>query len=161
MERKEKIKELVLKQKINSEKQSVIRRYKERINVDLDSSSFVEMELSNEIKSASYQKIFSLDNKEFDQIEDIIKMINKIERNNRDKLLNSIIFYNLNVFNIIELALGCRVTLDEALQLIKLSIDKICKGDLQADIIVVDENLEYGFCVEVEEYSYLFTSWNL
>ncbi len=147
--KKEKLARLLAENKTKLARDKLVDRYHQEINYQIAVNQFVDLKTSQEIKKSVYQKISALSGlkiNEFQQIYDVIDGLRSKACLSREKL---VILYYMDT----KYTGGVYIKFENCW-------DIICRIKKPlSEIIVTEENLASGLCIEIEEYNYLLTTW--
>ncbi|SFT02563.1 hypothetical protein [Marininema halotolerans] len=156
-ERKERLKEIISRNKSRREIDIMKKVYRNKWGLEIEVEDFLPLKESEEIISNIYNKVIWGYNN--NKIYDINRLMINIKEyiykmNNNERL----IVFNLNEIPDFKRRYGLKLEYNKSVFLIE-SIVESCR--LNLDVIIVDECLHSGLCVEVEEHSFLFTTWGI
>ena len=149
-DRKEKLARLLAKNKTRLARDKLIERYRQEFGYPLAVEQFIDLDVSHRIKREVYQKAAKLKRQETFDFQGILTALEQLKEQSSQLGNTKVIFYYLDTRQ----TGGIEILLKDFWKV----LDKI-RDELRTDIIAVEEHLTFGICVEVEEYSYLLTSW--
>ncbi len=153
--RKERLAELLVKNKIRLARNAAKEWYQNKLGYHLTAEQFLDFDASQRLLAEVYRKVRTLQKKKSlvaTDFQNVLSILNdlKQKRKNLDEV--SVIFYYLDTTKVG----GIKIKFKEFWNL----LEKIGSHP-RTDIIVIDENLAFGICIEIEEYNYLLTVWGL
>jgi hypothetical protein len=149
-DRKEKLARLLAKNKTRLARDKLIERYQQELGYPLAAEQFIDLEVSHRIKREVYQKAAKLKHQETFDFQDILTALERLKEQSSQLGNTKVIFYYLDTRE----TGGIDILFKDFWMLLKKIGD-----EPRTDIIVVEEHFAFGICVELEEYSYLLTSW--
>ncbi len=149
-DRKEKLARLLAKNKTRLARDKLIERYREELGYSLTTEQFIDLEVSHRIKQEVYQRIAKLRQQETFDFHSILTALERLKEQSSQLGNTKVIFYYLDTRE----TGGIKILFKDFWTL----LNKIGNKP-RTDIIMVEEHFAFGICVELEEYSYLLTSW--
>jgi len=149
-DRKEKLAGLLAKNKTRLARDKLIERYQQELGYPLAAEQFIDLEISHRTKREVYQKTSKLKRQETFDFQGILTALEQLKEQSSQLGNTKVIFYYLDTRK----TGGIAIPFKDFWRL----LDKIGNKP-RTDIIVVEEHFALGICVELEEYSYLLTSW--
>ncbi len=149
-DRKEKLARLLAKNKTRLARDRLIERYREELGYPLVAEQFIDLEVSHRIKREVYQRIAKLRQQETFDFHGILSALEQLKEQSSQPGNTKVIFYYLDTRE----TGGIEILFNDFWML----LNKIGNKP-RTDIIVVEEHFAFGIYVELEEYSYLLTSW--
>jgi len=149
-DRKEKLARLLVKNKTRFARDKLIERYREELGYPLTTDQFIDLKISQRIKREVYQKVAKLKHRETFDFQIVLTALERLKEQSSHLGNTKIILYYLDTRE----TGGIEIPFKDFWML----FGKIGNKP-RTDIIVVEEHFAFGICVELEEYSYLLTSW--
>jgi len=149
-DRKEKLARLLVKNKTRLARDKLIERYREELGYPLTTDQFIDLKISHKIKREVYQKVAKLKRREIFDFQMVLTALERLKEQSSYLGNTKIILYYLDTREIG----GIEIPFKDFWML----FGKIGNKP-RTDIIVVEEHFAFGICIELEEYSYLLTSW--
>ncbi|MEO6889654.1 MAG: hypothetical protein ABI456_10200 [Ktedonobacteraceae bacterium] len=148
--RKEKLARLLAKNKTRLARDLLIKRYQQELRYPLAATQFVDLEVSHSIKKEVYQKIRTLPDQNISASQPIFMPLHHLEK--QAKVLSDVwvLFYYLDTLE----TEGIRIQFRDFWNILHY-----IENNPRTDIILVEERLAFGICVELEEYNHLLMSW--
>ncbi|MBS7531383.1 hypothetical protein IC619_012855 [Hazenella sp. IB182353] len=160
--RTKKMERLVLENKSKKDIESIIEIYKEQLGIYLTEDHFLKLNESNNILSLVYRNIiFQYRNEKHLNYNDIIKRKEIMVQQLTKKMDDQCIILNQNINGGENRRYGIKLKLKECIHLLESTERSFCDGKLTTDVVIVSNELKYGFAIEVEEHAYLFTKWGI
>jgi len=147
---KSRIEQLILQKKIHSERIKLKEKYRSLFNYHLVDDQLINYEESREIKKRAYERIFKEDNILCGTYQEVLEVSEEIYKRVRDVSDQPVILFYLDG----KYGGGVRIRINDVFDCI---ISKL--SDLKVDLLFVSPDLNKGFCIEVEEYNFLITTW--
>ncbi|MBA2680162.1 MAG: hypothetical protein H0U76_17420 [Ktedonobacteraceae bacterium] len=148
--RKEKLARLVAKNKTRLARALLIKRYQQELRYPLAATQFVDLEVSHSIKRAVYQKIRTLPGQNIGDSQPIFIPLHHLEKQAQVLSDVRVLFYYLDTPE----TGGIRLQFRDFWNILQYIVN-----NPRTDIILVEERLAFGICVELEEYNNLLISW--
>lgn len=149
-DRKEKLAKLLAKNKTRLARDKLIERYRQELGYPLAAEQFIDLGISHRIKQEVYQRVAKLRQQETFDFQGVLTRLEQLKKQSNQLGNIKVILYYLDTHK----TGGIAIPFEDFWKL----LDKI-GSEPRTDIIVVEEHFAFGICVELEEYSYLLTSW--
>ncbi|MBN3522643.1 YxiF family protein [Paenibacillus apiarius] len=150
-DRKGKLQELLLQREIRAERSKLKELYLNYYRLNICDEQFMDFNESNELKRKGYEQVFKKDSIVCTEYREVLNWVGI-----NYSQLKLLVDEQVVLFHMDNISGGILLSLELIFHNI-LGIDTV----LPADLLVIDKDLEYGFCIEVEEHNYLITSWGL
>ncbi len=161
VESKNRLEKLKKKNKVRYAKEQLIRDLKSRYGIDFSDKLFVDYELSNELHIKTYKKIRTEAIKslrfyyELDKLKETIEWIFLKNKNHENE---NILFYPATFKYYFNISHQLYLDYPLAIELPVLECKDIVlklMTDMHDDLVIISEDLGYGFVLSEDEYSYV------
>lgn len=130
----------------NAEKEKLKELYKELYQIQIVDSMFLNENESTRLKKAGYEKVFKQEGTVVTDFNQVKSMFEVYCSNLTDK--------NVVLFHLDQLNCGVKVPFRIIHQLVVGA-----NGKLLSDVLILSDQMNHCFCIEVEEHNYVVTHW--